>query len=174
MAPDLSDQARPGRQKWLAITVATVILLISYWSLVFGFVAAGTDDGPAPGPPIALGLALVPFVFVALALISRQPAFGGAIVAAMLLALAVGFTISGIARDAVTGLIAGFGAGGVVSLRREVTQTWQSRSWAVVGMATFTLLAIRVVPLIGLILPPIFVLPAIGAADLYIENKTEH
>jgi len=141
--------------------------------MVFAFVAAGLEDGPPPGPAFAFGLALVPFVFVALSAISRQPALGGATVAAMLLAVAVALPVLALARDAVTGLVAGFGAGGAVALRREPKHRWQTRAWGVVGAATFTLVAVRLVPLLGLIAAPIITLPAIGAADLYSDYRAE-
>ena len=153
--------------------MATVILMASYWLMIFAFVAAGADNGPPPGPPFALGLALVPFVFVALAVISRQPALGGATVAAMLLAVAVALPVSGLAGDAVTGLVAGFGAGGVVALRREVQHSWRARSWAVVLVSTFILVVLRLIPLVGVILAPIITLPSVGAADIYIDYRAE-
>ncbi len=147
-------------------------MLASYWAIVFAFVASEFEDGPPPGPALAFGLALMPFVFVALGAISRQPELGGATVAALLLAVAVALPVSALARDAVTGLVAGFGAGGVVALRREVHHSWQARSLAIVGVATFTLVALRLVPVLGVIAAPIITFPSIGAADLYVDSKS--
>lgn len=162
-----------ARQKWWAISAGTIILLVSYWLIVFAFVASETEDAPSGAPALAFGLALVPMVFVAVAAISRRPELGGSIVAAMLLFVAVGLPATALARDAVSGLVAGFGAGGVVSLRREAHQGWRNRAWGVVAAATFTLVAVRVVPALGLIAAPIITLPSIGVADIYSDRASE-
>ena len=173
MTTDDVKSQRLERHKWRAIAVGTTLMLVSYWAIVFAFVASEFENGPPPGPALAFGLALVPFVFLSVATISRQPEFGGATVAAMLLAVAIALPVSAIARDAVTGLVAGFGAGGVVALRREVDQSWQARSWAVVGVTTFTLVVLRLIPVLGLIAAPLITLPSIGAADLIVDHRNE-
>lgn len=162
-----------ARQKWWAISVGTILLLTSYWLVVFAFVASESENAPPAAPALALGLALVPLVYVALAGISRQPALGGATVAAMLLFLVIGVPVAAVARDPVSGLVAGFGAGGVAALRREVHQSWQARSLAVAIAATFVLIAVRVVPILALLLAPIITLPSIGLADIYTERTLE-
>jgi len=160
-----------ARQKWQAIAAGTVLVVLSYWAIVFAFVASEFESGPPPGPALAFGLALVPFVFLTVAVISRKPEFGGATVAAMLLAVAIALPVSAIARDAVTGLVAAFGAGGIVSLRREVDHSWQARTWGVVAATTFILVILRLVPIFGLIIAPIITLPSIGVADLIVEGR---
>ena len=160
-----------ARYGWWAIAVGTIILNLSYWAMVFAFVASEADDGPNPGPPFAFGLMLIPFVFVALAAISRNPRFGGASVLAMLLSVGVGVPVLAVARDAVSGIIAGFGAGGVVALRREPVHRVQSRIWAVVLVSTATLAFVRLIPVMAIILAPIAILPAIGVADILQESS---
>ncbi len=166
-----ADSQALARYRWWAITIGTIILNLSYWAMVFAFVASEADDGPNPGPPFALGLVLIPFVFVALAAISRNPRFGGAIVLAMLLSVGVGVPVLALARDAVSGIIAGFGAGGVVALRREPIHRVQSRIWAVVLVSTATLAFVRLIPVMAIILAPIAILPAIGVADILEESS---
>ena len=59
----------PPRRKWRAITIATLVLVPAFWSLMAGLVALATDEAKEPaGAPaaVAFGLALLPFVFVAL------------------------------------------------------------------------------------------------------------
>ena len=63
------------RRKWRAITVATLLLVPGYWSLVTGLVAEGSHKESAPfaAPYIAFGLVLLPFVFLVLAFLSEHP-----------------------------------------------------------------------------------------------------
>ena len=114
-----------ARRKWRAILLATLVLTPGYWSMLAGLVAVGSDDDGAPlaAPYIAFGLALLPFVFVVLAFLSEHPRAPGAVVKAMLLALVVGIPISAIAADAVTGLVAGLGAGGIAALRADIAHS---------------------------------------------------
>ena len=110
------------QRKWRAITLATLVLVPAFWSMLAGFVAAASDEevgGPAPGPAIALGLALIPFVFIVLAFMSEHPRAPAAVVKAMALTLLVGIPVAAVAGDAVTGLVAGVGAGGIVALRAD-------------------------------------------------------
>src|SRR5262249_12561379 len=71
--PPSMEPLPPGR-KWRAITIATLVLVPAFWALMVGLVAAATDDKDAADPSgmqsagaIAFGLALIPFVFIALA-----------------------------------------------------------------------------------------------------------
>ena len=75
------------QRKWRAITIATLVLVPAFWSMLAGFVAVARDEdarpAPAAGPAIALGLALIPFVFIALAFLSEHPRAPVAVVKAM-------------------------------------------------------------------------------------------
>ncbi len=64
------------QQKWKAITIATLVLLPAFWGTLIGLVSVASDDGEGVANPaafIALGLALVPFAFLALAFLSGHP-----------------------------------------------------------------------------------------------------
>ncbi|MGH2529652.1 MAG: hypothetical protein ACRDH0_10050, partial [Actinomycetota bacterium] len=58
-APAGAEPLSP-RRKWRAITLATLLLVPSYWSVLAGLVAVASDreDAPNAGPYIAFGLAL--------------------------------------------------------------------------------------------------------------------
>jgi hypothetical protein len=75
----------PPPRKWRAITLATLLLVPAFWSLMAGLVAVASDDNDAPnaGPAIAVGLSLIPFVFVVLAFLSEHPRAPGAVLRAM-------------------------------------------------------------------------------------------
>jgi hypothetical protein len=163
-------------QKWRAITVATLMLVPAFWSLLAGLVAVATDDdagGPAPGPAIAAGLALIPFVFVALAFLSQHPRAPMAVVQAMGLTLLVGIPVSAVAGDAVTGLVAGVGAGGIVALRADDRHSWRARALAVAIAATYAFVLVRTAGAITLVSAPVFPFTSIGIADHLSERKHE-
>jgi hypothetical protein len=155
-------------RKWRAITLATLLLAPAVWSLLAGLVAVAADDGtggPAAGPAIAFGLALLPFVFVVLAFTSEHPRAPGAVVRAMGLCLVVGIPVSAIAGDAVTGIVAGVGAGGIVALRSDLDHDWRTRAGSVVVAATYTFVLARVGGPVAVIAAPIFPFTGLGLAD---------
>jgi hypothetical protein len=163
------------QRKWRAILVATLVLAPAFWSLLAGLVAAASDDpdAPTPGPAIAFGLALIPFVFVVLAFMSEHPRPSNAVLRALGLALLVGIPVSALAGDAVTGIVAGVGAGGVAALRRDPDSTTRSRVIAVVVAAVYTFVLARVAGGLVLLPAPIFPFTAIGIADHLAERSAE-
>jgi hypothetical protein len=164
------------QKKWRAIAVATVVLVVAFWSMLAGVVAGGADEpGGAEHPAalVAFGLALIPFVFVALAFLSGHPSAPAAVVKAMGLSLLVGACVSAIAADAVTGVVAGVGAGGVVALRRDDGHTWQARAWGVAAAAVYTFVLARTAGAIVLVPAPILPFTAIGVADHVAERRLQ-
>ena len=164
----------PPERKWRAIAVATVILVPGWWMMLAGLVAGASDEpGGAdnPGASIAIGLAVIPFVFVALAFLSEHPSWPSAVVRAMALCALVGIVVSAIAADAVTGIVAGVGAGGVVALRADDAHTWQARAVAVVVASAYTFVLARTAGPIVLLPAPIFPFTAIGVADHLSERR---
>src|SRR5918994_3920717 len=169
-------QPLPPQRKWRAIMLATLALVPAFWSLLAGLVAAASDDAdaPNPGPAIAFGLALIPFVFVVLAFTSEHPRPSSAVLRAMGLALLVGIPVSALAGDAVTGIVAGVGAGGIQALRMDDPQNWRARSLGVLVASVYALVLVRVAGAMVLLPAPIFPLTAIGIADLLSERRAEH
>jgi hypothetical protein len=165
------------QRKWRAITIATLVLVPAFWSMLAGFVAIATDEAsgraPSAGPAIALGLALIPFVFIALAFLSEHPRAPVAVVKAMCLTLLVGIPVSALAGDAVTGLVAGVGAGGIAALRADDEHTWKARATAVAIAAAYSYVLVRTAGAITLVSAPIFPFTSIGIADHLSERKHE-
>jgi hypothetical protein len=166
-------------KKWRAIMVATLVLVVAFWALLAGLVAEATEDGsgseaePNAALGLAVGVAVIPFVFVALAFLSEHPRAPGAVVRAMGWSLLVGIPVSALAGDAVTGIIAGVGAGGIQALRMDEPQNWRARAWAVVVAAAYTFALARVAGALVLLPAPIFPLTAIGIADHLSERRAE-
>ena len=161
----------PPERKWRAITLATLLLAPAMWSLLGGLVAAASDEGggPAAGPAVALGLVLLPFVFMVLAFSSEHPRAPGAVVKAMGLCLGVGIPVSAVAADAVTGIVAGVGAGGIAALRADLPHDWRTRAAAVALGSAYAFVLARVAGPSVLVAAPIFPFTGLGLADHYAE-----
>jgi hypothetical protein len=81
------------------------------------------------------------------------------------LALVVGIPISALAADALTGIVTGVGAGAMIALRLEESQSFKARALAVVFTGVVTFLLVRLVGEVALIPTPILPFTAIGVAD---------
>lgn len=166
----------PPQKKWRAIAIATLILVPSYWAILAGLVAGATDSeasAPDPGAALALGLALIPFVFIALAFLSEHPRAPGAVLKAMGLSILVGTIASALTADGVTGIVAGVGAGGIVALRSDEPHNWRARAIAVAVAAIYTLVLVRILGSVALLPAPMFPFTGIGIADHLSERRWE-
>jgi hypothetical protein len=165
------------QQKWKTITVATLLLVPAYWALLAGLVAEATDHPtshvgePNTTAAFALGLAIIPFVFIVLAFMSGHPKAPGAVVKAMTLSVLIGIPVSALAGDAVTGIVAGVGAGGIVALRMDVGQSWRARAIAVAIAALYTFVLVRTAGAMVLLAAPVLPLTGIGVADHLAERR---
>jgi hypothetical protein len=171
-----TDQRPKMPRMWRAILIATLLLAPAYWSLLIGVVSvASTKSGgvAAPGLWIAFGLMLVPFVFVVLAFASGHPRAPGAVAKAMALALLIGLPVSALSADAVTGFVAGVGAGGIVALASDVERPWRGRILAVVAVTLWAFVTVRVVPEAALLLAPALPFTSVGVADHLVELRRE-
>lgn len=164
----------PAR-KWRTIILTTVALVPSFWAILAGLIAAaeGSTGGPQPGAAIAFGLALLPFVFVLAAFLSQHPRAPGAALRAMGMSLLVGIPASAIAGDAVTGLVAGVGAGGAVAFRRDGVENLRARAIAVAFASVYVFVLVRTAGAITVVSAPAFPFTAIGVADLLSIRRAE-
>ena len=163
-------------RKWRAIVLATVLLAPAVWSLLAGLVAVAADDGPndgAAGAAIAFGLSMLPFVFMVLALASEQSNPPRAVLRAMGLCLLVGIPVSAVAGDAVSGIVAGVGAGGIAALRSDGSDGWRPRAVAVAVGTAYAFLLARVAGPAVLIAAPVFPFTGLGLADHWAEWRRE-
>ncbi|MFB3738601.1 MAG: hypothetical protein ACE14W_06515 [Candidatus Velamenicoccus archaeovorus] len=165
----------PPRRKWRAILVATLLLVPGYWAMMVGLVSFASDkeDAPAAAPFIAFGLALIPFVFVALAFLSEHPRAPAAAAKAMGLAVVVGIPASALAADALTGFVAGVGAGGIAAMRMDQGHTWKARAVAVLAAAAYAFLTVRAAPDLVLLIAPVLPFTVLGVADHLSERRSE-
>ena len=164
-------------RKWRAIALASVLLAVAYWSLLAGLVQLASDDadagGPQAGAAIALGLSLIPFVFVVLAFLSEHPRASTAVLKAMGLALLVGIPVSAVAADAVTGIVAGAGAGGIAALRADDVHDRRTRVVALLFATAYTFILVRTIGAAALLPAPVFPFTCLGLADHFAERREE-
>jgi hypothetical protein len=96
-----------------------------------------------------------------------------AVLQSMGLCLLVGIPVSAVAADAVTGLVAGVGAGGGVALRADDPHNWRARALAVVAASVYVFVLARAAGAITLLSAPIFPFTSIGVADHLSERGRE-
>jgi hypothetical protein len=162
------------KRKWQTITLATLLLVPAYWSILAGLVSAASPaEKPLPNPAasLAFGLAIIPFVFIVLAFMSEHPRAPAAVTKAMALTVLVGVGVSALAADAVTGIVAGVGAGGIVALRADPGHNWRARAIALGFAVAYTFLLVRMASSLALLPAPIFPFTAIGIADHLSERR---
>jgi hypothetical protein len=165
------------QRKWQTITVATLVLVPAYWAILAGLVSQAAENGDDPSPhaglALAFGLMVIPFVFMILAFMSGHPRAPAAVLKAMGLSILVGIVVSAAAVDAVTGIVAGVGAGGVVALRQDDPSDRKARWLGVLVAALYTFALVRVVGALALFPAPIFPFTAIGLADHLAARRRE-
>jgi len=171
-SPPVREPLSP-RRKWRTIALATVVLVPGYWVLLAGLVASHTDakGGPDPAGAMALGLAAIPFAFLLLAVMSGRSRWPGAVARAMGMAVLVGIPVSALAGDAITGIVAGVGAGGCIALRRDEPHSLRTRAIAVALAALYTFVLVRSVSVMALLPAPVLPFTAIGIADQWSERR---
>lgn len=165
------DEDQGYKRSWLAIGLATVVVMISYSSLLVAIVATRSDTPQASGPVFALGFALVPIAYVALAFVSGRHSAPMAVLKAMGLWLLLALPLS--LFNPVFGLAVGYGMGGVLTLKQRDTDRWQARSIAVFLVAAYSLIMLFVIPAVGLLSGGLLPLASLGLADYYSQNRAK-
>jgi hypothetical protein len=160
------------RRKWPAIGAGTFVMMIAEALIVYAFVLGSAGTGSeSPLAALALGLALVPAVFVLVAFVSKHDRAPTAVIYAMLLSLLVGLPLAAI--DVVTALAAGFGVGGAVTLVWSEDDSWVGRGLAVVLVAVYVGVLTRFIVEAGILAAAILPLVAVGVADEIAERHAE-
>lgn len=160
------------KRNWMAISFATIVMMVSYFSYAAGF--AGTEDDPDAINPtaIAFGLALAPFVFIVLALVSGNFSGFRRVIGAMGLLLVAGFGFG--LLSPVLGAAVGFALGGSVTLHEPAAHrvlTW--RLWSVALTLVYTFVLLVAVTPAGVFTGGVLPLVLLGFADEYAVWRSE-
>jgi hypothetical protein len=162
------------RRRWKAITLATLLLVPAFWTLLAGLVSNASGeaaDAPDPAASLAFGLAVIPFIFLVLAFLSQNPRVPMSVVKAMGLALVVGIPVTFLSGDVVTGIVAGAGSGGIVTLRSDAPRGTKARVLGVLAATVYTFVLVQTVGAIALLPAPILPFTAIGIADQVSDSR---
>lgn len=159
------------RRRWLALSAATLVGTVSYWAVVLAFATAEREGATEPSlGALAFGLAITPLVFVTLSAASGHPSITVGALAGMGLFLLVAPPIA-LLVDPVTGMVAGFGAGAVLAMRREEAHSLRSRGAAVALGTVAVLLGLFVLLPVAVAFGPAVPFVAVGAADGWRERR---
>ena len=153
----------------MAVGVSTVILFFSYTMFVFGFAAASEGETAFAGGLIGIATGLVPAVFACLAAVSQQERSIRTALLATLLWVAIGRPIAIV--DIPAGLVAGFGAGGVVALKRQPVHTTTSRAAVVALCVVYVFVLGRIIPEAALMVGAVLPFAAVGVGDSIMERE---
>jgi len=157
-----------SRRIWAAVIVATVLAVIAYGFLLLAIFAPRLDvpEGETTvtaEPAWALGLILVPFVYISLAFISKRERAPIATLKAMGLWVMVALPLG--LFNPITGLAAGFGTGGIVALRRRESSRLSYRVWAVAITTVYVTGLLFFAPPGGVFAGAVLPIPAVAIAD---------
>lgn len=170
MSKAKETQEPSEKRRWLAILLTTALMIAVYAIFIYSLAAASGDEVIFAGGLLGIGLGLVPGVFAVAAFVSQHPTVVKATLKASglwVLAVLVFFF------DLPTGLVAGFGAGGVVAFRLGKANSYRVRSVAVALCAIYTFLVLRISPELGLFAGAPLPFIVIGFADMYTERSAE-
>jgi hypothetical protein len=165
----VTNEDQSYKRPWLAIGLSTVVLMVSYASLLVAIVSTRSDTPEAATPAFTVGFALVPFVFLTLAFVSGRTSAAVAVLKAMGLWLIIALPLG--LLNPVFGLCAGFGMGGVVTLKVSETDRTVARVIAVLLASAYSLVMLFVFPALGLLSGGILPLASLGLADYYTRHR---
>lgn len=153
----------------MAIGISTVLLFLSYLMFIFGFATVSDGETTFGGGLLGIAGGLVPAVFLCVAAISQHERTIRAVLLASSLWIVFGLPLA--ILDIPSGLVAGFGAGAVVALRREPVHTTTSRAIAVAICVVYVFVLGRIIPEAALMVGAVLPIAAIGVADSIVERE---
>lgn len=165
MTDEASDDGPEGlstRRRWAMVIFTTLIIAVSYLSLLLGLGGIGSGDGQATGAALATGLTLMPLSFGTAAFMSDHARPALAIVRAIGVWFVVGVLV---VLDVMVGLVAAYAAGCAVSLARPPGVDWTWRVGAVAVLALVAAIATMFVPGAVVLTAPIAIVLSIVFAD---------
>jgi hypothetical protein len=159
------------RRRWLAVLLATVLMIGSFVLFVYSLAAASGNENAFAGGLLGIGLGLVPAVFAVAAWASQNPNTVRSVVFATLLFFAA-FLLIGYFSLPVA-LVAGYGAGGVVAFRLAPENSRRTRAIAVALCVIYTGALLTFSTALGLFAGAALPFLSIALADTYEERGKE-
>ena len=159
------------RRRWLAITLATVVAQFAFWPVVASLGTTIEGERAVAWPLVAIGLGVVPFALLALAILSRQPNPASATLKALGLFILVGPPLV-VLLDPVVGMVAGLAAAGVAGLQRDETIHRLSWRWIAVGvLSAYIIVLVLVAPDFAVVSGAVLPFAVHGLVDQAAETR---
>ena len=169
--PDDKEERSNLRRRWLAVLLATVLMVGSFVLFVYSLAAASGNENTYAGGLLGIGLGLVPAVFAVAAWASQNPQTVKSVLIATLLWFAA-FLLIGYFSLPVA-LVAGYGAGGIVAFRLAPGNSRRTRAIAVMLCVVYTGALLTFSTALGLFAGAALPFLSIALADLYEERGRE-
>jgi hypothetical protein len=161
---DVIEELR--RRNWLAIAIATVVMMFSYFPYASAFSTLDSGEVGINMPLVGIGLVMAPFVFVALGFVSRNPRAPKRVLQSMVLLLLLGLSIGLLAP--VLGATAAFGAGAILCLNPPaINDVYKWRVGATVSAVVYTFILLVTATPAGVFTGGLVPLLMVGFADEY-------
>jgi hypothetical protein len=155
------------RRNWLAIAIGTVVMMFSYFPYAAAFVRAEGEELHVDVGLVAIGLAMAPFVFVALAFISRGPRAPKRVLQSMALLILIGLAVGMLSP--VLGAAAGFSVGALICLETPPGPNVYRWRWGAVAFTfVYTLALLVAITPAGVIAGGLLPLLMVGIADEFV------
>lgn len=159
------------RRRWLAIALATVAMQFAYWPVVGALGTNADGDRVVALPLVLIGIGIVPFALLGLALLSRHPNPGAATLKGLGLFLLVGPPLV-VLLDPMVGMTAGLAAGGVTALQRDPDVHSIRWRWIAVGVLTaYVIVLLLVVPPFAVVSGAVLPFTVHGLVDQAAETR---
>lgn len=167
MGTERSPQDQLRRRNWLAIAVGTVLMMFSYFPYAAAFATPEGEKLDVDTGLVGIGVVMAPFVFVALAFISRGPSAPKRVLQSLGLLVLLGMAVGLLAP--VLGAAAGFGAGAVLCLDPPSGPNVYRWRWgAVLFTVVYTLALLVTITPAGVMAGGLLPLLMVGIADEFV------
>jgi len=154
------------RRNWLAIGIATIVMVFSYFPYANSFTTPPGGELEIDPALVGIGLVMAPFVFVTLAFVSQNPKAPKRVLQSMVLMLGLGFTIGMLAP--ILGATAAFAGGAVLCLNPpRAYGVYKWRIGAAVLTVVYTFILLVTAPPAGVFSGGLLPLLMVGFADEY-------
>jgi hypothetical protein len=161
------------RRKWLAVGIGTLLIVPTFSLVVAAIVAADEDSDLDASPTILITVAMI-LVPIALYLVARFSRKEKALMAAAWGTLAAMFVTAALSLawwEPVSPMVAGLGAGGILTLRRHPATTTTARVAAVTLAAVYSGFMVALIPQLSVGIAPILPMMSVGAADGFMARR---
>lgn len=159
---DESGRTLSPRRRWAAVVITTIVIALSYVSLLLGLGGIGGSDSEATGAALGTGLTVMPLAFMTATFMTSHRHPARAIVGAVAAWLVV---VGLVAFDVVVGLIAAYTAGAAVSLERPPGASWRHRIIVSAVFVVVVAMARALAPAATVLTAPIAICLVVQFAD---------